>query len=198
MTLTSCSLGLGPAALAYGCLLDLSTHADGVSSRKEGNSGSELWGDQLITQPVPDRGKEREQTKKQCVRDPEWHTVTPTDTEFPEDRMKTPVSHSNFQTQKKTELIEERFESFSKFGKVKDHISSVFAKNELLNKQKQPGKKRKVRCHLESDISWMMSWMKRESSLYRKSWSGQEKIPRDLQKGLGMKWTVMITNVDLC
>lgn len=35
MTLTSCSLGLGPAALAYGCLLDLSTHADGVSSRKK-------------------------------------------------------------------------------------------------------------------------------------------------------------------
>ena len=39
MTLTLCSLGLGPAALAYGCLLDLSTHTDGVSSRKEGNSG---------------------------------------------------------------------------------------------------------------------------------------------------------------
>lgn len=42
MTLTSCSLGLGPAALAYGYLLDLSTHVDGVSSKKEGNSGSEL------------------------------------------------------------------------------------------------------------------------------------------------------------
>lgn len=67
--------------------------------------------------------------------------------------MKTPVSHSNLQTQKKTELIEEDLESFSKFGKVKDHISSVSAKNELLNKQKQPDKKRKVRCHSESDIS---------------------------------------------
>ena len=39
MTLVLCSLGLGPTALAYGCLLDLSTHADGVSSRKERNSG---------------------------------------------------------------------------------------------------------------------------------------------------------------
>ena len=48
--------------------------------------------------------------------------------------MKTPVSHSNLQTQKKTELIEEDLESFSKFSKVKDHISSVSAKNELLNK----------------------------------------------------------------
>ena len=95
---------------------------------------SELWGDQLITQPVPDWGKEMEQIKKWWVRDPEWHTVTPTDVEFPEDRMKTPVSHSNLQTQKKTELIEEDLESFSKFSKVKDHISSVSAKNELLNK----------------------------------------------------------------
>lgn len=58
----------------------------------------------------------------------------PRDVEFPEDRMKTPVSDSNLQTQKKTELIEEDLESFSKFGKVKDHISSVSAKNELLNK----------------------------------------------------------------
>ena len=39
MTLTLCSLGLRPTALAYGCLLDLSSDTDGVLSRKEGNAG---------------------------------------------------------------------------------------------------------------------------------------------------------------
>lgn len=39
MTLTLCSPGLGPTALAYGCLLDLSSDTDGVLSRKEGNAG---------------------------------------------------------------------------------------------------------------------------------------------------------------
>lgn len=101
----------------------------------------ELWGDQLIRQPAPHGREEMEQIKKQWVRDPEWHTVTPTDTEFGWGKVKTPISCRNPKPQEKTKLVKEDLENFPKFGKVRGYTSSASAKNELLHKQKWPGRK---------------------------------------------------------
>ena len=67
--------------------------------------------------------------------------------------MKTPISYRNPKPQEKTKLVKEDLERFPKFGKVRGYTSSASAKNELLHKQKRPGRKMKVRCHSEPDVS---------------------------------------------
>lgn len=64
------------------------------------------------------------------------------------------------------------------------------------NRKVQVRKGRQDVIHGQMSLEWCPEG--RESPAYTKSWSGQETIPRNLPKGLAMKWTLAVINIDMC